>query len=205
MADATKNDQLIDDNLNKIDSETDAEREKNDSEEILKKDYIEEPAPKYHIDLFGFKYQLDRSTVLTFVPGIIIYIATFVLLGLHNSECIPLKATFVISILFWGLQIHNRRNEKVQHISGESTSKHRARDSTIVILSIMTLFTVLGKSKSPLLGIGILILIGGSFWYTHEDLPLHYRFARNTYVTCLTTALMMFALYIVQTFICNNK
>jgi len=40
MADVTKNDELIDDNLNNIDSETTEQREKNDSEEILKKDFI---------------------------------------------------------------------------------------------------------------------------------------------------------------------
>lgn len=201
MANANKNDQLIDDNLNKIDSETDAERAQNDSEELLKKDYIEEPAPKYNVDLFGFKYQLDKSTVHTFVPAMVIYVSLFFLLGLHN-DCIGVKITFVLSLVFWFVQIHNRRNEQVQHISGESTSKHRARDSAIVILSIMALFTVLGKNNSPLLGAGILILIVGSFWYTHEDLPLHYRFARNVYVSSLTTALMMFALFIVKNYLC---
>ena len=205
MADVTKNDELIDDNLNKIDSETDTERENNDSEEILMKDFIEEPAPKYNIDLFGFKYKLDKSTVHTFVPAMIIYIASFFLLGLQN-ECTEVKIAFVMSIVLWLVQIHDRRNENVQHISGEAAARREARDSAIVILSIVSLFTVLWRQKSsPILGVGILVLIVGSFWYTHQDIPLHYRFARNVSVASLNTALMMFGLFIVKHYICSGN
>ena len=202
MADVTKNDELIDDNLNNIDSETTEQRENNDSEEILMKDFIEEPAPKYNIDLFGFKYQVDKSTVHAFMPGMIIYIASFFLMGLQN-DCVGVKITFVLSILFWLVQIHNRRNEQIQHISGESAGRREARNSAIVILSIVSLFTVIGKSKSPILGVSMMFLIFGSLWFTHEDVPNYYRFARNVYVTSITTSLMMFALYIVKTFLCK--
>jgi len=196
------NDKLIEENQDKIDSESSNQTSDNDSEDILKKDYIEDEAPKYKIDIFGINYQFDRSTVLTFIPGIFIYTIAFVALGLHKTDCKGLKIAFLCSIGFWIFQIHNRRNEKVQHITGESASKQRARDSTIVILSIISLYTVFTKKKDPLLGVSILSVIFGAFWFTHEDLPLHYRLARNVYVTSLTIALNCFGLYIIKDFFC---
>jgi len=207
MADTKSNDDLIDNQQSNIDADVEAQKKEADMNEILKKDYIETDAPKYNIDLFGLKYQIDKSTIQFFLPGLVVYVATFMILGLHNSDCVLLKIMFLVGIFFWVLQIHNRRNEKLQHVTGESVSKHRARDSTIVILSIITLFTVFSKDKrdkenAGLLGVSILSLIIGSFWYAHEDTPELYRNKRNIHISSLTVALMMFALFIIRNYLC---
>tara|TARA_B110000285_G_scaffold235072_1_gene314548 strand:+ start:1047 stop:1646 length:600 start_codon:yes stop_codon:yes gene_type:complete len=196
------NDKLIEANQNKIDSESSNGKIDNDSDDILKKDYIENDAPKYNLNLFGLEYALDKSTVLTFVPGLFLVVAIFFALKMQNSDCVGVKITFVMSVFFWIFEIHNRRKEKIQHISGESASMTRARDSAIVIMSIITLFTVFGNHRDPLLGFAILILTFGSFWFTFEDEPDNYRFGRNVHVAALTAALQLFGIFIVKTYIC---
>ena len=155
MADTQANDDLLNE-------EVENQEQTDKGEDILKLDYIEYEAPKFYIG----NYPIDQSTVMTFSVGIILWIILYFQLGLNKSDCKLIKPFFIISILFWLSQIHNRRNEKLAHISNESTSKHRARDSTIVILSIIALFTAFSWSRvqpqdQAILGCS---LIGTSFW-----------------------------------------
>lgn len=196
MADTKENDNLLNE-------EVENQKETDNGEDLLKLDYIEYEAPKFYIG----NYPIDQSTVMTFSVGIILWIILYFQLGLNKSECKLIKPFFIISILFWLSQIHNRRNEKLAHISNESTSKHRARDSTIVILSIIALFTAFSWSRvqpqdQAILGCSLLALLFGSFWFTHEDTPVLYRNVRNVHVTSIYLGIILFMTFVVKDMMC---
>ena len=208
MADPAVNDEIIDEVINDNDDNDD-----NDSS-LLKVDYIEYDAPKFFpFKALGSNYPVDKSTLKIFGIALILWIIIVKKLNIKEDNCKLIKVFVIVSILFWILQIHDRRNEKLSHISIESSSLNSARDSTIIILSIVAIFTAFSwKNLKPkdqaILGFSLISLLVGSLWFTSEDNSLQYRTVRNIHIATMTLGLLLFALFIVKDMICpfaNSK
>lgn len=220
MTTPAENDSLID-SLRK-EEEAEAEKERKEAEnqlieernKTLKVDFLEEDAPKFN---WPFGYKVDRSTVYAFFPALIMYIVivNYSKILPDSEDCIFVKGFFYASIILWLFLIHNRRKEKVIHISNEFTSLQRARESNIVILSVITLYSVFNclctqslpdeNSAKIMIGYAIFALLIGSIWYTCEDTPLNYRQIRNIHVAGTTTGLFCFILFILNKYFCFVK
>ena len=186
-----------------IEEEVENQEQEEDGSDILKLDFIEYEAPK----IFIGNYPIDKSTIMTFSVGILLWIILYFKLGINKVECKLVKPFFIITIIFWILQIHDRRNEKLVHISLESASKHRARESTIVILSIIAIFTAFSWTRLPtqdqaILGTSLMALLFGSFWFTSADTSPSYRNVRNVHITSIYLGIFLFMTFVLKDMIC---
>lgn len=218
MTTPNDNDGLIDSLRKEEEAEAEKEREQSkkqleeDRNKTLKVDFLEEEAPKYNLP---FGYKMDKSTAHAFLPALIMYIVVVNYSNIipDSDDCIFVKGFFYVSIILWLFLVHNRRTEKVIHISNEYTSLQRARESNIVILSVITLYSVFNclctrslpdeNSAKILVGYGIFSLLIGSIWYTCEDTPLNYRQIRNIHIAGTTSGLFCFILFILNKYFCN--
>jgi hypothetical protein len=200
MADPAVNDKLMDEELTNNNS--------GDDSDILKVDYIEYDAPKFFpFKALGSDYPVDQSTLKIFGTALILWVILIWKLKTKNYNCKPVNVFILLSIVFWLFQIHDRRNEKLSHVSNELTSKHRARDSAIIILSIVAIFTAfswtnLQPKDQAILGSSLISLLIGSFWYTSEDNSIQYRSIRNIHIATMTLGILFFMLFIIKDMIC---
>jgi hypothetical protein len=199
MTDPAVNDKIIEQNI------TDSE---NNDQDLLKLDVIEYDAPKFFpFKAFGSDYPVDQNTLKVFGTTLIIWLLLIWKLKTKNYNCKLINVFLILSVLFWILQIHDRRNEKLSHVSNELTSKHRARDSAIILLSIVAIFTAFSWTKlipkdQVILGLSLLSLLIGSFWYTSEDNSIQYRSVRNIHIATMTLGILFFMLFIIKDMIC---
>lgn len=199
MTDPAVNDQLIDDTIN---------NDIVDDSSLLKVDYIEYDAPKYFpFKALGSDYPVDKSTLKIFGISLLLWIIILKKLDINENNCKIIKVFVIVTILFWLLQIHDRRNEKLSHISIESSSLNSARDSTIIILSIVAIFTAfswanLQPKDQALLGSSLISLLIGSLWFTSEDNSIQYRSVRNIHIATMTLGILFFMLFILKDMIC---
>lgn len=200
MADPVVNDKLIDEEITNTNTNGDSD--------ILKVDYIEYDAPKFFpFKALGSNYPIDQSTLKIFGIALILWIIIVKKLDINEYNCKIINVFVIVSILFWILQIHDRRNEKLSHISIESSSLNSARDSTIIILSIVAIFTAfswtnLQPKDQAILGYSLISLLIGSLWFTSEDNSLQYRTVRNIHITTMTLGILFFMLFIIKDMIC---
>lgn len=199
MTDPAVNDKLIDDRIN---------NDIVDDESLLKVDYIEYDAPKYFpFKALGSDYPVDKSTLKIFGISLLLWIIIIKKLNINENNCKIINVFIIVTILFWLLQIHDRRNEKLSHISIESSSLNSARDSTIIILSIVAIFTAfswanLQPKDQALLGSSLITLLIGSLWFTSEDNSLQYRNVRNIHISTMTLGILFFMIFILKDMIC---
>jgi len=200
MADPALNDELIDEEITNND--------KGDDSDLLKVDYIEYDAPKFFpFKALGSNYPVDKSTLKIFGIALLLWIIIIKKLDVTEYKCKLINVFIIFSILFWLLQIHDRRNETLSHISNELTSKHRARDSAIIILSIVAIFTAFSWTKlqpkdQAILGYSLVSLLIGSFWFTSKDESIQYRNVRNIHIGTMTLGILFFMLFIIKDMIC---
>lgn len=202
MADPAVNDELINEEV------PDNDNDNGDDSDILKVDYIEYDAPKFFpFKALGSDYPVDKSTLKIFGIALLLWIIIVKKLDINEYNCKIINVFVIVSILFWILQIHDRRNEKLSHISIESSSLNSARDSTIIILSIVAIFTAfswtnLQPKDQAILGSSLISLLIGSFWFTSEDDSIQYRTVRNIHIATMTLGILFFMLFILKDMIC---
>ena len=173
------------------------------NELLLQQDFIEAPADKYFKGTF---FQLDKSTVNTHIFGVIAY--TVLIYWQWNSLCRNAQIVAIILWFFWFVQIMFRRDENMLHVSSEAASKHRARESCIVLLSIVVLYSAFHSDQqecSVWVGSAAVSLLIGSFWFTHKDTPAQYRNRRNIHVTAITLSVMCMIIMFVSKCFCANQ
>lgn len=179
-------------------------------EDITKLDFIEVDAPKYHPFKPFSNYPVDKATIHSHLPGMILWVFLWYSLGFGKTGCKIMDYFFVFGTLFWLRQIHYRRNEMMGHVDDEWDTLMQMREMVLIFFSIITVFTVFFKNiKSDaggydylVLSIIIIILCVGILWYTIEDTSVMTREIRSIHNTSYTLSILLFMAYMIRTFIC---